>query len=208
MREDQPPPDTHQSETLLPSPMPPQPRGRWAISDISDVRPRRGREWRAHALALAWGVLLGGLQLLLLLVFLVPGILNGILVGDDVRPLAVLLSAGCYFVFALLAGIRSSLRGGDTGAGVGAGCLVGTIGVLTVAIPAVVLALIQLATPHAECLPPSCRSLINPAGLGFAIALLAGLLVLVEGFCALVACSLGGWMGSLFGERMASRRVG
>ncbi len=160
------------------------------------------------ARALVWGMLLGGLQLLLLFVFLVPSILNGILVGDNIRLLTVLLSAGGYFAFALLAGIRSSRRGADTGAGVGAGCLVGTIGVLTVAIPAVVLALIQLAAPHAECLPPFCRSLINPTGLGFAIALLVGLLVLVEGFCALVACYLGGWMGSMFGEWMASRRIG
>jgi hypothetical protein len=206
MREGQPPPDTQQGETPLPSPVQPEPRDRRAISE---ARPRHSRSWRGPALA--WGVLLGGLQLLLLLVFLIPGILAGmlpgILVGDDVRPLTVLFSAGGYFAFAMLAGIRASLRGGDTGAGVGAGCLVGTIGVLTVAIPAVALALIQLAAPHAECLPPSCRNLLNPASVGVAIALLAGLLVLGEGFCALVACSLGGCMGSLFGERMASRRA-
>jgi hypothetical protein len=84
----------------------------------------------------------------------------------------------------------------------------GAIGVLTIVILAVVLALILVSFPYPVCHAPSCQSQTNPASLGFAVALLAGPLVLAEGFCALVACTLGGWMGGMFGERMASCCVG
>lgn len=155
---------------------------------------RRWRAWLAPAITPGLGVILGGIQLLLLFALLSPLSL----------PLIVVLSAGGYFGFSLVAGIRSSLRGEDTVSGVGAGCLVGTISVLTLAIPAAVFAMVQLATPHADCLPPSCRSIINPAHLGSAVALLVGLIVLAEAFWALVACALGGWIGGMLGERMAS----
>src|SRR5262245_18437864 len=110
MREGQPPPDTQPGEAPLPLRSGP---GDWWAAATADERARARTRHLRRARALAWGMLLGGLQLVLLIVFLVPGSLDSILDGrlngiwyrlgaSLIRWLLVLLSAGCYFAFALL----------------------------------------------------------------------------------------------------------
>lgn len=142
------------------------------------------RQWRIALL----GIILGLLQALVL-----SGFLDVFLPTWAVIALAALF----YLLIPTLAGFLASRQIGDTGSGVGAGCLAGGIGILGSVIALSVIAFIPHPPPPCQ---PHCRiGFYIPSSL--VIWVIAPYIISIEGLVALVGGLSGGSIGGFLGKR-------
>jgi hypothetical protein len=161
--------------------------------------PARRNRWLRWGRVFFFGVLLGLLQLGLLFQ------------GDKLEqwattswPVIVAISALLYVLIPALEGFLASWQSEDATSGIDAGCLVGGMCLLVLAVG---ITLGAILTPH------HCQS--GPGvtcGIGFSAELLSGTALAIgisfyiaEGLGSLVGGYLGGWIGGFLGQRLASR---
>lgn len=151
----------------------------------------RRHTWGRRMRLLVEGLVLGGVQLLLLAVAL-P-------VFTEPPPvrlppvLVVVLSACSYLVVSLSEGFLAASRTGTIRSGISTAGRVALISVLPIAIPLVGLVVLQT---YAMIPPPNSQGLDRVITLVF---------VLLDGCWAWVVSTLGGWVGGMVGHLSAPR---
>lgn len=157
-----------------------------------DSTPSRRYTWLRRTRLLGEGLVLGGVQILLL-VTTVP-----VFTEHPPVPLPLVLvgalSVCSYLIVTVSEGFLAAARTGEIGAGVDAAWLVAGGSVLPIAFPSGVLVVLK----YAGILPAQN----GMAGLQIIILLSS---ILLDGLWALLVSTLGGWMGGVVGHLSAPR---
>ena len=155
-----------------------------------------GRRWLRWGRAVLLGVVLAALQLLLLS--------QSEKLGNWAASAwpAFALGALLYLFIPTLEGFLSAWRTADVQAGVVAGCIVGGVSFIVLAIVATMALVALLATPPPVC-PPDCPRLYLPPAFFAGIVFFYGFVL--PGIGGVLGGALGGWIGGLIGQQLAQK---